>query len=102
MTEVTVEIQDIVLVTLQVLSPVIVAALAWLSAKLAEFIRAKVQGEYLRGVLIRLDDAVFTAVKPGHDDRRHAAGRGLAATPRPKLSHAPGPERHRTRYPAER
>lgn len=48
---------------LEILSPVLLAALTWAAAKLAQFIRAKVQNEYLKGVLVRLDDAVFTAVK---------------------------------------
>lgn len=48
---------------LEILSPVLLAALTWASAKLAQLIRAKVQNEYLRGVLVRVDDAVFTAVK---------------------------------------
>ena len=39
------------------------AALTWAAAKLAQLIRAKVQNEYLKGVLVRVDDAVFTAVK---------------------------------------
>jgi hypothetical protein len=48
---------------LEILSPVLLAALTWAAAKLAQLIRAKVQNEYLKGVLVRLDDAVFTSVK---------------------------------------
>jgi hypothetical protein len=48
---------------LEILSPVLLAALTWAAAKLAQLIRAKVQNEYLKGVLVRRDDAVFTAVK---------------------------------------
>ena len=48
---------------LEILSPVLLAALTWAAAKLAQLIRAKVQNEYLKGVLVRVDDAVFTAVK---------------------------------------
>lgn len=48
---------------LEILSPVVLAVLTWAAAKLAQLIRAKVQNEYLKGVLVRLDDAVFTAVK---------------------------------------
>ena len=48
---------------LEFLSPVLLAAVTWAAAKLAQLIRAKVQNEYLKGVLVRLDDAVFTAVK---------------------------------------
>jgi hypothetical protein len=54
---------DVALTALQVVSPVLVAALTWAAAKLATFIRSKVDNEYLRGVLVRLDDAVVTAVK---------------------------------------
>ncbi len=54
---------DVALTALQVVSPVLVAALTWAAAKLASFIRSKVDNEYLRGVLVRLDDAVVTAVK---------------------------------------
>lgn len=48
---------------LEILSPLLLAALTWASVKLAELVRAKVKNEYLKGVLVRLDDAVFTAVK---------------------------------------
>lgn len=48
---------------LEILSPVLLAALTWAAAKAAELVRAKVKNEYLKGVLVRLDDAVFTAVK---------------------------------------
>ena len=54
---------DVALTALQVVSPVLVAALTWAAAKLASFIRSKVDNEYLRGVLVRVDDAVVTAVK---------------------------------------
>lgn len=54
---------EIALVTLQLLSPVLLAGLTWLVARAAALIRARVQNEFLRGVLVRLDDAVFTAVK---------------------------------------
>jgi hypothetical protein len=50
----------------QYASPVILAILAWLSTKLAQLIGAKVKNEYLRGVLARLDDAVFAAVRDVH------------------------------------
>jgi len=54
---------DIGLKALEVLSPVLLTALAWLAAKGAQLISAKVQNEYLRGVLVRLDDAVFVAIR---------------------------------------
>jgi hypothetical protein len=49
-----------------VLSPVLLAALTWLAAKVAQLIHAKVRNEYLRGVLVRLDDAVLAAVREVH------------------------------------
>ena len=54
---------EIALVALQVLSPVLLAGLTWLGTRVAALIQARVTNEYLRRVLIRLDDAVFTAVK---------------------------------------
>jgi hypothetical protein len=54
---------DVALTALQVVSPVLAAALTWAAATLASFIRSKVDNEYQRGVLVRLDDAVVTAVK---------------------------------------
>jgi hypothetical protein len=47
----------------QLLSPVLLAGLSWLSVKAAQLITAKVKNEYLKGVLVRLDDAVFAAVR---------------------------------------
>jgi hypothetical protein len=54
---------EITLALLQGVSPLLVAALTWVAAKLAAYIRSKVENEYLRGVLVRLDEAVITAVK---------------------------------------
>lgn len=47
----------------QILSPVLLAGLSWLSVKAAQLISAKVKNEYLKGVLVRLDDAVLVAVR---------------------------------------
>jgi hypothetical protein len=47
----------------EILSPVLLAGLSWLSVKAAQLISAKVRNEYLRGVLVRLDDAVLAAVR---------------------------------------
>jgi hypothetical protein len=55
--------EGIALKILEILSPVLLAALTWAAAKLAQLIRAKVKSEYLRQVLVRLDEAVITAVK---------------------------------------
>lgn len=57
------KLSDVALMALQVVAPVLMAALAWAAAKLAALIRSKVANEYLRGALVRLDDAVLTAVK---------------------------------------
>lgn len=45
------------------LSPIVLAVLGWLSAEAARLINAKVKDARVRGVLLRLDDAVFTAVR---------------------------------------
>ncbi len=47
----------------ELLQPVLLAGLTLLSGWAAKLIAAKVRMEYLRGVLIRLDDAVLSAVK---------------------------------------
>lgn len=57
------KIVDLLLMAAEVLSPLLVAALAWAAAKAAALIRSKVANEYLRGTLVRLDEAVLTAVK---------------------------------------
>ena len=44
------------------IAPVLIAALSYLSMKAAQLLQAKVKNEYLRGVLTRLDDALYTAV----------------------------------------
>jgi hypothetical protein len=48
---------------LEVLSPLLIAGLSWLALKATQLITAKVKNEYLRGVLVRLDDAVLVAVR---------------------------------------
>lgn len=47
----------------EILSPVLLLGLTWLSARAAQLIAAKVKNEYLKGVLVRLDDAVVSAVR---------------------------------------
>ena len=47
----------------EALSPLLLAALSWLSLRVAALINAKVRNERLHGVLTRLDDAVFLAVR---------------------------------------
>lgn len=47
----------------EALSPLLLAALGWLSLQVAAFINTHVRNERLRGVLARVDDAVFVAVR---------------------------------------
>ena len=54
---------DLGLRILVLFSPILLAALAWASARLAQFITAHVKNAYLKNALVRLDDAVFSAVK---------------------------------------
>lgn len=49
--------------TIHAFSPVLLAALSWLSLRIAALINAKVKNERLQGILSRLDDAVFAAVR---------------------------------------
>ncbi len=46
-----------------VLVPLTVMGVSWLGGRAGELIQAKVDNEYLRSALLRLDDAVVTAVK---------------------------------------
>ena len=55
--------EDIGIKVAEVLLPVLMAALTWGAARLASYINAKVKNEYLRGMLVRLNDAVVDAVK---------------------------------------
>ncbi len=54
---------DIAVQVFQLLSPVLLAALTWMAAKVAQLINARVKNEYLRGVLVRLDDTVLAVVR---------------------------------------
>lgn len=57
------DITEIALRALQVLSPVLLAGLTWLVARAAALIRIRIESEYLRGALVRLEDAIVTATK---------------------------------------
>ena len=57
---------DIAVYILQIGSPLLIATLTWLASKLAQLIQARVKNEYLRGVFLRLDDAVLTVVREIH------------------------------------
>jgi len=83
--------------SLEALSPVLLALLSWLSVRAAQLVKAKVKNEYVSGVLRRLDDAVFVAVREveqvavgqlkaassdgalSPDDRRSVKGAALGA-----------------------
>ena len=54
---------EIALTALKILSPVLAAGLTWLAARLASLIRGRVANEALQGILLRVGDAVLTAVK---------------------------------------
>jgi len=47
----------------KVLSPVLIAVVTWVAANLAKLLEARVKNEYLRGVLVRLDDTVVSVVR---------------------------------------
>ena len=47
---------------LDLLTPVLLAALGWLSFRAAGWIKAYTKNAQVQGILLRLDDAVFTAV----------------------------------------
>jgi hypothetical protein len=49
--------------SMEALSPLLLAALSWLSLRIAALINAKVKNERLGGILTRLNDAVFMAVR---------------------------------------
>jgi hypothetical protein len=51
------------------------AGLSFLRVMAAQLIVAKVKNEYLRGVLVRVDDAVLAAVRDPIGDGRFAQGR---------------------------
>jgi hypothetical protein len=57
---------DIAVGIFKVLSPVVLAAFTWVGAKLAQWINARVKNEYLRAVLVRLDDTVVSVVREVH------------------------------------
>jgi hypothetical protein len=57
---------DIASLVIKTISPVLLAACTWVAAKLAQWINARVRNEYLRGVLVRLDDAVLGVVREVH------------------------------------
>jgi hypothetical protein len=59
-------LSDLAFSAMQIVAPLGLAALTWVATKVAALIKARVDNEYLRGVLLRLDDAVFAAVREVH------------------------------------
>lgn len=57
---------NIALWLFKVLSPVLLAVVTWLGAKSAQWLSARIKNEYLRSVLVRLDDAVVSVVRELH------------------------------------
>jgi hypothetical protein len=57
---------DIAFDVFKALSPVLLGAVTWVAAKLSQWINARVRNEYLRAVLLRLDDAVLGVVREVH------------------------------------
>lgn len=55
--------RDLLWQLFQVCSPALLALIGWLSLKLADLIKAKTDNAYVQGVLLRLNDAVWTAVR---------------------------------------
>lgn len=47
----------------EILSPVIVALLAWAASRLSDYIKAKVESERVASALVRITDSIVSAVK---------------------------------------
>jgi hypothetical protein len=76
-------LSQIAVAALEIGSPLLVAILSWLATKLAQLVQARVKNEYLRGVLVRLDDAVLTVVR---EIQQVTVDTIKAATPNGKLT----------------
>ena len=70
---------DLGLTLAEILSPLLVAGLTWVSVKVADLVRAKVKNTYLEGTLVRLNDTVFTVVK----DMNQTVVKGIKAAKDP-------------------
>ena len=56
-------ISELVLKVSEVLLPLLLSVLTLAVVKLTQFVNAKVKNEYLKNVLVRVDDAVLTTVR---------------------------------------
>ena len=54
---------ELLLNILELSSPVILAGLGWLAVRIERYIKAKTDNQYLEGVLVRLNEAVWAEVK---------------------------------------
>lgn len=69
---------DILPRIIEIVSPFLVAALAWAGAKFAGWLGTKTKNEYLQGLMLRLNEGVFTAVKGVQQSYVDAIKRGRA------------------------
>lgn len=51
----------------EVLSPVLMAILGWVSVQVASYIKAKTKNQMAAGMLMRLNDSIFTAVRAANE-----------------------------------
>jgi len=68
----------------ELLGPVLLAGLSWLSVKAAQLISVKVKNEQLKAVLLRLDDVILAAVREAQQvlvDKLKATSADGALTP---------------------
>jgi hypothetical protein len=56
-------LSELALKALQVVSPLLMAALGWMATRLAKLINARIHSEHTRDVLLRLEQIVFTVVR---------------------------------------
>lgn len=63
MTPESLTLEALMLKLFAALSPLFLSLLGWLAFKASQLINAKVENECLRATLLRLNDAVFTAVR---------------------------------------
>lgn len=66
---------EIGLTIYEALAPLLMAAIGWVSVKLANFIKAKTKNEMMAGVLIRLNESVTDAVKAVNQQMVEIIGR---------------------------
>jgi hypothetical protein len=56
-------VEDLIYTLFELLAPLLLAAVTWAAGALAKLITAKVGNEWLKAALVRLDEAVATAVR---------------------------------------